>query len=197
MAVKGRKQLATRLFFAAVLVAITFTASAWNPYAIAVMLVIGYSLVRVAIIGRAWTALYLIGNKKFTLVTVGPYAMCRNPLYFFTFLGLIGIGFAAGSLFVVVLIGAWFAVYYPFVIRKEERTLRALHGEAFSTYRTSTPPFFPRLMALRDTAEWSVLPGKVRQTTKDYVWMVWGLGFVQLIAFLHFQGILPTYLHIY
>lgn len=194
---EGRKQVATRLFFTAALAVMALSASAWSPLSAAVMLVMGYSLVRLAIIGRAWTALYLIGNKKHCLVTDGPYSMCRNPLYFFTLIGLIGIGFAAGSFSIALLIGAWFVLYYPLVIRKEERKLQALHGEAFAAYKATTPAFFPRLSMLREAAAWSVQPAKVRRTTKDYVWMIWGLGLVQLFATLHYAGILPILIRLY
>ena len=193
----GRKQLATRTFFGAALALMAVTASAWHPVAAAVMLILGYTLVRFAITGRAWTALYLTGHKKHQLVTGGPYSMCRNPLYFFTFVGLLGIGLAAGSLSIATLIAAWFALYYPLVIRKEEAKLEALHGEVFIAYRQSTPAFFPRFGLLREAAVYSVQPAKIRANTKDYVWMIWGLGLVQLFALLHQAGLLPLLVRIY
>lgn len=193
----GRKQRATLMFFAGALALVALTASAWRPMAAAAMLVLGYALVGVAVAGRAWTAIYLVANKQHHLVTSGPYSMCRNPLYFFTFVGLIGIALAAGSLVLAGLIGVWFALFYPLVIRKEEAKLAHLHGGAFTTYRQSTPPFFPRLTRLREAASCRVEPARVRANSIDYVWMIWGLGLVQIFAFLHQGGMLPVLTRIY
>lgn len=41
--------------------------------------------------GRVWASLYLGGRKNATLVQAGPYSLCRNPLYFFSAVGALGI----------------------------------------------------------------------------------------------------------
>lgn len=200
VAPQGRKQWATRLVFAAGLAVAALSRSAWGSLACVAMLLIGYSLVRLAILGRTWTALYLVGSKKHSLVVEGPYAMCRNPLYFFTFVGLVGIGLAAGSLTVAVLVTVWFGFYYPGVIRKEERKLLDLHGESYRRYRAATPAFMPRATALaqlRDAAQLRVLPAQIRANTQDYLWMIWGLGLVQAFTMLHWAGILPVLMQVY
>lgn len=196
-ALPGRKQMATRIFFVLALAIMATTASAWPPVAMAVMLVLGFTLVRFATIGRAWTALYLIGQKKHQLVTSGPYSMCRNPLYFFTLVGLTGIALSFGSLLAAALIVGWFAVYYPRVIRKEEAKLAELHGDAYVRFRETTPALFPRPALLKEAAAYTVQPAQLRANTKDYVWMIWGLGLVQVFAVLHQGGLLPVLLRIY
>jgi len=44
----------------------------------------GTLLAGVAVTGRAWSLMYISGKKNASLVTVGPYSLCRNPLYFFS-----------------------------------------------------------------------------------------------------------------
>ena len=63
-----------------------------------VLFLIGCALVGIAIVGRLWCAQYIAGYKDNTLVREGPYSMCRNPLYFFSFLGTIGVGLCTESL---------------------------------------------------------------------------------------------------
>ena len=41
--------------------------------------------------------LYVGGRKNAELVTTGPYSMMRNPLYFFSLLGVAGVGAQTGS----------------------------------------------------------------------------------------------------
>jgi protein-S-isoprenylcysteine O-methyltransferase Ste14 len=56
-------------------------------------------------LGRTWCSLDISGRKKRELVTVGPYALVRNPLYIFTLLEAFGIGAQSGSM----LSAGWFA----------------------------------------------------------------------------------------
>ncbi|MBK8177126.1 MAG: isoprenylcysteine carboxylmethyltransferase family protein [Rhodospirillales bacterium] len=193
----GRKQIATRAFFIAALALLSVTASDWPPLVSAVMLAAGYTLVRFAIAGRAWTALYIAGRKQRELLTLGPYSMCRNPVYLYTFVGLVGIALAAGSLLIAAAVVVWFAGYYPRVIRKEEAKLHDLFADKFVQYCRETPTFFPRLRLLRDAATCGVDPATIRANAKDYVWMIWGLGIVQLLLILHQASLLPVLTRIY
>lgn len=73
------------------------------------------------------------------LVTSGPYARTRNPLY----LGLVllqgAAGFWFGSLWVLLLIGATVALLTRFAILREERYLEATFGDAYREYRNRVP----------------------------------------------------------
>ena len=78
------------------------------------------------------------------LVTGGPFAIVRHPMY----LGLIAA--ALGSL---LLYQTWtalgFAVFAPFVLmraRREEKALSVEFGEAWQEYCRRVPVFFPRLI---------------------------------------------------
>ena len=85
------------------------------------------------------------GNK---LVTTGPYAIVRNPMYFGTL--MIGIGA------VLVLLKPWailvfalgFLIIYAPQIRKEESILLNKFKEQYSDYRKKIPKYFPSIKAL-------------------------------------------------
>jgi protein-S-isoprenylcysteine O-methyltransferase Ste14 len=105
----------------------------------------GLVLLLVAAGGRAWAALYIAGRKDRELVTQGPYSLVRNPLYFFSFLGFVGVGLAFESLLLGVLMGGIFAVGHWPEVRREEERLAGLFGEAYEAYRRRVPAFLPRI----------------------------------------------------
>ena len=101
-------------------------------------------------LGRMWCSLYIGGRKTKSLVTEGPYSICRNPLYFFSLIGMVGVGFASETFLIPGILAAAFAAYYPFVIKAEEAHLLAAHGPQFEQYRRAVPTFFPRLSQLNE-----------------------------------------------
>jgi protein-S-isoprenylcysteine O-methyltransferase Ste14 len=105
----------------------------------------GFIMVFVAVLGRIWCTLYIAGRKNKQLCTEGPYAVCRNPLYLFSFIGLIGICFAAANILLALLAASIYLIYYNGVIRGEEQRLAAIFGADFNNYIASTPKFWPRL----------------------------------------------------
>ena len=74
----------------------------------------------------------------------GPYAWTRNPLYFGSFLLVVGFAVASHSWFAAGLIVGYYAIFYPAVMRREEVELRRKHGQAFEEYAAQVPLFFPR-----------------------------------------------------
>ncbi|MDR2780741.1 MAG: isoprenylcysteine carboxylmethyltransferase family protein [Synergistaceae bacterium] len=77
------------------------------------------------------------------LVTRGPYAWVRNPLYAGN--GLMGLGWAlmAGWIFVAAFTALYFALYSLTIIPLEERFLSVRFGEEYEIYKRSTPALIP------------------------------------------------------
>jgi|EBPBio282013_DNA_FD.fasta_scaffold30419_2 protein-S-isoprenylcysteine O-methyltransferase Ste14 len=104
----------------------------------------GYSLVFVACIGRIWCAIHITGRKNRELCQNGPYAFTRNPLYFFSFLGAVGVCLGAQACLEAVLMALAFLTYYKFMIRTEEQRLKTLFGASYEEYCQTVPRFWPR-----------------------------------------------------
>jgi protein-S-isoprenylcysteine O-methyltransferase Ste14 len=112
----------------------------------------GTVLILICIGGRCWASLYVGGRKNRELVTAGPYAYMRNPLYFFSALGLAGVGLTFGSLILSALLFAFTCLVFSYVAAREVVALDAIFGEAYRRYRGSVPAFFPRLRRNYDGA---------------------------------------------
>lgn len=86
------------------------------------------------------------------LVTAGPYAYVRNPLYVGNFITAAGfaIAFAGGCPFgkgaalIATSLGTMGAVYAT-IVPHEESFLRAQFGDAYARYCESVPPIVPTL----------------------------------------------------
>ena len=79
------------------------------------------------------------------LVTTGPYAHVRNPLYLGNLLLSLGICVIANVYWlIIVLLVGYFIQYLP-IIASEEAYLREFCGTTYQTYYTAVPRFIPRL----------------------------------------------------
>jgi protein-S-isoprenylcysteine O-methyltransferase Ste14 len=96
---------------------------------------------------RAYAAGYL--HKQEILSVTGPYAYTRNPLYLGSAVLAGGVAVATRSWIAAALLFTYFAVFYSFVMRREERELSTRHGGAFEEYAKAVPLFFPRLTATK------------------------------------------------
>jgi protein-S-isoprenylcysteine O-methyltransferase Ste14 len=90
---------------------------------------------------RAWAAGHLAKNQR--LVTGGPYAYTRNPLYVGTLLVAAGITISARSAWLGVLFALVFVFVYLPVIQNEQQHLQRLFPE-FDAYAAEVPVLWPR-----------------------------------------------------
>ena len=190
----------SQVFVVALILFISLSASAWEtraPMVSPLLFLSGAVLVGIASLGRLWCSLYIAGYKTDKLIMVGPYSMCRNPLYFFSFLGAAGVGLATETLTLPLIIVLAFAAYYPLVIKSEEAELQSLHKDEFEHYFESVPSFFPRLSRLIEPDEYIVKPIVFKQHIFSALWFVWLLGVMELIESLHEIKLLPTIFHLY
>ena len=88
------------------------------------------------------------------LVTSGPFAHVRNPLYLGNMIMYVGIGIMSMALFpwlpLVALV--WFALQYYLIVTREEEYLAERFGEAYAEYRAAVRRFLPRLTPYRSSA---------------------------------------------
>lgn len=139
---------------------------------------IGLPLVLFGVALRSWAAGTL--RKGIDLTTVGPYSLCRNPLYLGSFAVMVGfcllIGYAHDFL---VVCGPIMAIYVLTVL-DEERRLNAQYPVRWPEYAIRNPRFLPWKLSNFRTGQWSV-----RQWLKsrEYQGLTWTLlGIVALEA---------------
>lgn len=78
------------------------------------------------------------------LVTHGPFAWSRNPLYNGNFLIWMGVIVLSGVLWFLPVAIVIFAVEYFFIVRYEEGVLESIFGAEYLGYKSRTPRWFPR-----------------------------------------------------
>lgn len=163
----------------------------------AVLMWCGLLLVGVASLGRLWCSVYIAGHKTKRLIVDGPYSISRNPLYFFSLIGVIGAGLCSETMTLPAILAAVFVVSYPMIIRDEEQVLLSVHGEAFETYKQNTPRFWPRLSSLREPETYEVNPIIFRKHLFDAMIFVWCAGLLEVLEQMRELGWLPTLLRVY
>jgi protein-S-isoprenylcysteine O-methyltransferase Ste14 len=95
-------------------------------------------------LGKQWTfqARVIKGHE---LVTQGPYAIVRNPIYLGMFGLIVGTGFAYSRWWTLLAAVIVFLLGNRIRIRAEETLLRETFGSQFDDYARRVPAFFPRL----------------------------------------------------
>jgi protein-S-isoprenylcysteine O-methyltransferase Ste14 len=189
----------TRIFAGGLITLLMISYSYWEDEFIVegFFFLLAALLVGVATVGRLWCSLYISGYKTNSLVTDGPYSVCRNPLYFFSLLGAFGVGLATKTLVIPAIILLGFSLYYPIVIMEEEKELREIHKEKFLAYCKNTPRFFPKLSNLFEPEKYLVKPKIFKKCLFEALWFVWILGILELAEALHKVEIIPNLLRLY
>lgn len=190
----------TRFFVGFLIALLLLGDSHWeatSPMTTGVLFMIGCFFVGIASLGRLWCSLYVAGYKNTSLIVVGPYSVCRNPLYFFSMVGAIGVGLATETFTIPALIVIVFALYYPFVIRHEEKTLLQLHGQEFEAYLKTVPRFWPKWSLLTEPAEYVVITKTFKKHLFSALWFIWIVGILEFIEVLRELKILDMHFSIY
>ncbi len=156
----------------------------------------GYLGLIVGVMGRVWCSAYIGGRKSQLVIDVGPYSMTRNPLYVFSFIGVVGLGLVSGMLSLTLVLAVAFALYYRGVVLGEEVFLTERHGEAFSDYMRRVPRWFPSFAAYREATEPMGLPRNVLITIVETSNFLLALPLFALIAWLQHSGALPVLLRL-
>ncbi|HOD34884.1 MAG TPA: isoprenylcysteine carboxylmethyltransferase family protein [Syntrophales bacterium] len=188
----------SRLLVVALIIFILLSANRWeDTYVASLLFASGCFLVAIASLGRLWCSLYIGGYKKNVLITDGPYSICRHPLYFFSFLGAVGVGLSTETFLITFVITFSYAMYYKYVIHSEEAVLLKKHGNAYKNYRDVTPALLPKLSLLREPETYTVNPRVFRKHAFDALWFVWIVGIIEIIEAFHELGSLPVVFKIY
>jgi len=100
------------------------------------------------IAGSLWTLLLHFAESregldweedKSYLLTRGPYAFSRNPMYLSELTLLLGWVLFYGSVAVWLAFVFWWAAFSFYLVPREERTIEARFGEAYRAYQARVP----------------------------------------------------------
>jgi len=163
----------------------------------ALLFLFGLILVGIATVGRLWCGLYISGRKSSTLVTHGPYSVSRNPLYFFSFLGAIGLGLATEIITLALLLSLSFLLSYRTVILTEERFLEDKFGDSFRSYCATVPRFLPKWRQLNDLETLVVAPKIFLRSVSEALWFAGLVGLLEFIEALKALIGVPSYFYFY
>lgn len=105
---------------------------------------------------RLSAILFVGGRKGECLVTRGPYALCRNPLYLGSFLLGVSMALFLHSFTLLAAVGLVALYYRLAVIPSEERQLSSLFPETWKAYVASVPPVLPRRICLDGEGRYEV-----------------------------------------
>jgi protein-S-isoprenylcysteine O-methyltransferase Ste14 len=144
--------LAVLLGCAALLEQVTGGRVAFHPVAAVVGLVLAATGVVLHLrarraLGPFWSGPIAV-RAGHRVVTSGPYAVVRHPLYLGVLLLAAGTAVAHASL-ATACIAAGLAAGIAYKMRAEERALRATCGEAYARYEAEVPALVPRPARLR------------------------------------------------
>lgn len=114
-------------------------ARAWVQYLIGGLLFItGIGMAFIITLQMGWRNAF--GEKR-GLKTTGWFARSRNPVYAFTWQGLLGWAMMSSHMLVAILLSIW-ALMYLYAPRVEEPWLEAKYGDEYIAYKQKVRRFF-------------------------------------------------------
>jgi protein-S-isoprenylcysteine O-methyltransferase Ste14 len=131
--------------------------------------------VRLWSVGHAGVTTRSLELNAPALATGGPYAYCRNPMYWGNFFIGLGVVLFAQLWWVLVVYTVVFWLEYYAIVRVEEAFLRAEFGREYTEYSRSVPRFRPRLTGFGGSSgkmDWSVLRGGEHQALVGTILMI-------------------------
>ena len=160
----------------------------------------GFFLVIVGVLGRIWSSLYIEGNKTNLLVTNGIYSICRNPLYFFSFLLLLGYCLLIKSFIIASMAILMLIIIYPRTIKYEEEKLLQIHGDDYLNYFNNTPKFIPNLFLFKKTQKNYKIKidiNKIENVLIESLGFILFFEIIRLLNYLHNTNVLSSIINIY
>jgi protein-S-isoprenylcysteine O-methyltransferase Ste14 len=171
-------------------------AQALAPVADQILNCAGLALAITACLGRIWCSSFIAGHKNKALITVGPYSLCRHPLYAFSLIGAAGMGLATRSI-VLTLVTVLFMVFLLLrAATREDRFLARVHTDAFAAYARTTPGWGVRLRNYHVPSTVTISPKVFRKSLFDAAAFLALYLIIDTIRALRESGVFPTVVEI-
>jgi len=95
-------------------------------------------------LGRNWSRSVTI-KQDHELITTGPYAVVRHPIYTGILTGLLGTAIALSQVRGLIVLALFFAAFW-IKLRMEERWMRSQFGATYAAYAQRTAALVPYLL---------------------------------------------------
>lgn len=153
----------------------------------------GYFLVAICALGRVYSTAFLGGHKNQTLITYGAFSVVRNPLYFFSLLGMTGVALISGYITIMVVLPVFFIALYHFLITREEVFLTEEFGEEYKAYMGAVPRLLPRLSLYKAPELVEVNPKFLAKSFKDAIWWFAAFPLLEFAEYLQHSEIIRPF----
>ncbi|MFO1078911.1 MAG: isoprenylcysteine carboxylmethyltransferase family protein [Planctomycetota bacterium] len=151
-------------------------------------------LVGLAVLGRIWCSVFIAGRKDAELVTAGPYAACRHPLYLLSLVGGLGLGLATHSWLLTLATVVVLLLLFGAAMRSEDALLAQLHGAAWQAWARATPRLWPDLRRIGPPATLTTQPRVLWKAFVDGGSFLLLLAVLVLLRTAREAGLWPTLL---
>lgn len=116
---------------------------------------IGTILIMLGVFARIYTVAFMtddspdsVGSDQ--LVTSGPFAIVRNPLYISNLVITLGVVFYSGVVILGTVVLAFFVFQYHCITKYEESSLLAKFGDEYQRYMERVPAWVPLKVPISD-----------------------------------------------
>ena len=190
--------LISRIFLLIIIVVLLFSdnkVSDWSP-TYNWLEFFGYLFGLIGVFGRIWSSLFIEGNKTQKLIVKGPYSLMRNPLYFFSFILLMGLCFFIKSILVFSVFFLLWIFIYRNTMLSEEKNLTSNHNKEYMNYYNRTPKIFPNFNIYRSfdlNEKMNIDIKKIERVLTESFGFLFLFGIIKVIEYLHLNDILPVY----
>lgn len=153
---------------------------------------IGIGLIVICVVGRTWCSLYIGNRKNREVVQDGPYSMVRNPLYFFSIVGALGVGAQAGGITVALVAGFLTWAVLARTAQVEEDHMIEKFGSEYFYYMMRVPRLWPNPWLYHSRSSLEVFPSRIATTFLDASIFFVAVPLMELFDYLHGIDALPT-----
>lgn len=156
---------------------------------------IGHMLIAICVLGRVYSTAFLGGHKNESLIRQGPFSVVRNPLYVFSYIGIIGVSIMSARVLVLCINAIIFSLMYSLLVKREEQFLAEKFGEDYQRYLKEVPRFIPNFKLYSQPDEIPLRPKYLANAVKDAIAWFFILPAFELIEYLQHTHILPVWFY--
>lgn len=111
-------------------------------------------------------------DQGHSLVRTGPYKLTRNPMYFGSFLIVAGVCTMLFNIYVLIGFILIWALFYNFIIGREEAYLSGKFDEEYRRYFKTVPKFFPEFRSIKSFIKFSPIRlSWIKSEWKTFFWV--------------------------